>query len=211
MHNETHKRKKIICIVGESCSGKDTLTRLAIEMYPLYYRGSSSRMKEVVSYTTRPMRKNETQGVEHIFISTEEAEKIKQNQTLLAYTKIKNPDFQGEGFEYFTTVNQLGEFNTYIIDPNGINSMNSLVYNGIVELCIIYIKTPKIIRFLRSKKRGDDKIAYYKRINNEKKQFELFHTMIKYNGYDNAHVIHNIFGFKHSKAKRICKIANKFL
>ena len=88
---------KLFVIIGKSGSGKDSVFNLLKEDKQL-------NLEPLVLYTTRPMRKNETQGVEHIFISTEEAEKIKQNQTLLAYTKIKNPDFQGEGFEYFTTV-----------------------------------------------------------------------------------------------------------
>lgn len=56
---------KIFCIMGKSSSGKDTIFRLLSEenIYGL---------KEVVIYTTRPKRNNETHGVEYYFINKNE-------------------------------------------------------------------------------------------------------------------------------------------
>ena len=48
--------KKLCCIIGMSCSGKDSLVR-AVER--------ELGLQPVVSYTTRPRRDNETDGVEH--------------------------------------------------------------------------------------------------------------------------------------------------
>ena len=52
---------KIFCIMGKSSSGKDTIFKLLIEE-------SIEALKEVVIYTTRPIRTNETHGVEYYFI-----------------------------------------------------------------------------------------------------------------------------------------------
>lgn len=52
---------KIFCIMGKSSSGKDTIFRLLCEE-------NTYGLKEVVSYTTRPKRSNETNGVEYYFI-----------------------------------------------------------------------------------------------------------------------------------------------
>lgn len=56
---------KIFCIMGKSSSGKDTIFRLLCEE-------NTYGLKEVVSYTTRPKRSNETNGVEYYFIDKNE-------------------------------------------------------------------------------------------------------------------------------------------
>lgn len=53
---------KIFCIMGKSSSGKDTIFKLLIEE-------NIQELREVVSYTTRPIRTNETDGVEYYFIT----------------------------------------------------------------------------------------------------------------------------------------------
>ena len=56
---------KIFCIMGKSSSGKDTIFRLLSEE-------NSHGLKDVVIYTTRPKRANETVGVEYFFLTKEE-------------------------------------------------------------------------------------------------------------------------------------------
>ncbi|MGL4656029.1 MAG: guanylate kinase [Sarcina sp.] len=58
---------KIFCIMGKSSSGKDTIFKLLIEE-------NVQKLREVVSYTTRPIRTNETHGVEYYFIDKDELE-----------------------------------------------------------------------------------------------------------------------------------------
>ena len=58
---------KIFCIMGKSSSGKDTIFKLLIEE-------CVEELKEVVSYTTRPIRTNETHGVEYYFIDKDRLE-----------------------------------------------------------------------------------------------------------------------------------------
>lgn len=70
----------IICIVGKTSSGKDSVAKIANKLFNL---------NMVVSYTTRPKRSYETDGVEHYFISKERMKEIKENDTMIAYT-IKN-------------------------------------------------------------------------------------------------------------------------
>ena len=197
------EKKKIICICGESCSGKDTLTQLAIKMAPSV--NFDLKMKFICSYTTRPKRDYETNGKEHWFVTDEEADKLINENTILAYTQI------GE-YRYFTILEKLNNENVYIIDPYGIkNSLIPLVYKDKIEICIIYINTPKFIREYRSKKRNDDNEIYKKRKEAEEKQFNDFRKELKLHGYKNQNIINNIFGLKYYNAKKICKIANEFL
>lgn len=51
----------MIAIIGESASGKSTLQKMLIKDDPKY--------KKVVTYTTRPMRDGEVDGVDYHFIS----------------------------------------------------------------------------------------------------------------------------------------------
>jgi guanylate kinase len=70
-----------------------------------------------ISYSTRIMREGETNGVEHLFITEEEADEIlKDKDRILAYTEINNR-------RYFTLTDQMKDHNVYIIDPNGIKDI----------------------------------------------------------------------------------------
>ena len=82
-------RKKLICVVGESKSGKDTTVGIA-ELLSMDF-DQKFRLSEIKSFTTRPMRDNEVNGREHFFISEEEAREILSKEEILAYTKIEDP------------------------------------------------------------------------------------------------------------------------
>ncbi len=58
---------KIYYLMGKSSSGKDTLYKELLLMFPA--------LKTLVPYTTRPIRAGETNGVEYYFVSDEELEK----------------------------------------------------------------------------------------------------------------------------------------
>ena len=64
----------IIAIVGASGSGKTTLSKLLEEQCGII---------PIVSYTTRPKRIEETNGVEHWFVSEDE---MPARNLMLAYT-----------------------------------------------------------------------------------------------------------------------------
>ncbi|MDD3221152.1 MAG: guanylate kinase [Lachnospiraceae bacterium] len=58
---------KLFCIMGKSASGKDTIFKRLVQEERL-------GLKTVVSYTTRPMREGEKDGVEYHFVSREALE-----------------------------------------------------------------------------------------------------------------------------------------
>ena len=51
---------RIFCLMGKSSSGKDTIYKMLRERYP--------ELCAVVPYTTRPIRENESDGVEYFFV-----------------------------------------------------------------------------------------------------------------------------------------------
>ena len=141
---------KLFCIMGETASGKDTLTKKLCE---------DTSMKAIVSYTTRPRRTNE--GDTHIFVDDSVYEQMKDN--LAAYTEIN-------GFRYWTTIEQIYDNDIYIIDPNGLETLENLGLEDI-DLCSIYINVPIDIRLERALYRGDSLEDFFSRNKSEMKQF----------------------------------------
>ena len=101
-------KRVIIAIVGESGSGKTEMSRYLQEMFGV---------ESVVSYTTRPMREGETEGVEHYFVKSSEGFDKEQ---MLAYTVFG-------GHEYWTMRSQIkfGKAYSYVIDEKGLKYLKS--------------------------------------------------------------------------------------
>ncbi len=59
---------KIYYIIGKSASGKDTMYKRLMELRP--------KLRPVIPYTTRPIRRGEQEGVEYHFTTPEELEKL---------------------------------------------------------------------------------------------------------------------------------------
>ena len=67
---------KIFLLMGKSSSGKDTIYRELM-------RKNDIGLKKVVSYTTRPMREGETDGVQYLFKNEEEYRKLKDDKKII--------------------------------------------------------------------------------------------------------------------------------
>ena len=67
---------KLICLMGKSCTGKDTI-------YKRLLADSDINLKELIPYTTRPIRRNEQSGIEYNFVSEEEYEKLASEGRIL--------------------------------------------------------------------------------------------------------------------------------
>ena len=98
----------ILAIIGASGSGKTTLSLQA----------QAVGIPSIVSYTTRPMREGEQDGVDHYFVSVKDAEQMLIDRRELAKT------FYG-GTLYYALFSQLRDFPfcTYVIDEHGLRSM----------------------------------------------------------------------------------------
>lgn len=153
---------KLFCILGESASGKDTLTNRLCK---------DTCLKQIISYTTRPRRNNE--GDTHIFVDDFAYEQMKDK--VAAYTEIN-------GAKYWTTLDQLYDNDIYIIDPNGLKTLEDLGLKDI-DLCSIYINVPFEIRMVRAMNRGDDFGVFMSRTEDEAKQFV---NMKAHGGFDYA-------------------------
>lgn len=156
--------KKLLCIVGMTASGKDTLAGYLSEKYGL---------RQVVSYTTRPKRTYEQDGKEHYFITPEQVEEVKRQSNIVAYTRI-GP------VEYFATEEELMNSDIYIIDPMGVSYLKNYIYSNDLplELSVIGLKVPFLDMYRRAKERGDDPEVFFKRSDSEMDEFISFFNKV---------------------------------
>jgi guanylate kinase len=150
MENKEHV---LLCVMGRSASGKDTLVQKLCER---------TGLKQIISYTTRERRVNE--GDTHIFITDEEYENLNANGKIAAFTQIGQ-------HRYCCTIDQLYENDIYVIDPVGVQHLRELNLPNL-RLVTVFINVPDSVREERAlNKRGDDKIKWRIRNRNEAEQF----------------------------------------
>jgi len=77
-HPQRLERKmgKIFCLIGKSSSGKDTIFKELVEDKEL-------NLKPVISYTTRPIRHNESHGQQYYFIDEERLAKYNKMGSII--------------------------------------------------------------------------------------------------------------------------------
>jgi guanylate kinase len=175
------KKRRIICIMGETASGKDTISKYIMKNFGV---------QPVVSFATRPMRDGEVNGREHVFITPEKMAEIRKTQDVFAYTKIEDKTKTNvDGYEYCATLQTLPEGDIiYVIDPNGVNYMkNSPAIMEKVELLVLYIYVPYEIRKERAQKSRSDFERFETRCKQEEVQFR---TMLEEKNYD--YIIENL-------------------
>ena len=160
-----NKEHVLICLMGKTASGKDTLANKLCER---------AGLRQIVSYTTRERRANE--GDTHIFITEEEYQSLENSGQIATFTQIGQ-------YKYCCTVDQLYENDVYIIDPIGIQHLRELNLPNI-RLVTVYVNTPDDVRKDRAiNKRGDDKFAFMKRDMAEREQFR---AMLRNSDFDYA-------------------------
>lgn len=123
-------------------------------------------MKILKSYTTRAMRKGETESnSDHIFILPEHVDQYRDD--MVAYT-------DRVGYCSFATRQQLFNSDFYIINPTGLYELKLKTKNMDIELIPVYINVPYRQNLENAKKRGDIESwkANYEKENEEFKSFE---------------------------------------
>lgn len=162
MNNKEHV---LLCVLGRTASGKDTLVNKLCER---------TGLNAITSYTTRPRRENE--GDTHIFATREIYEQMQAEGNVAAYTEIA-------GNLYWTTVDQLYANDVYIIDYDGLKTLKTLNLPNI-RLVSVFINTPDAIREERAlNMRKDDKKKFRVRDYAESQQFR---EMLKNADFDYA-------------------------
>ena len=142
----------MLILVGHSASGK---TEIANELKRDY------EMKKIITYTTRPIRINEVNGIDYHFVSEEEFLKLKE-QDFFVETTIFN------GYYYGSSKNDVKDDAVVILDPIGLaNFKNSKLDN----LIAIFLNCDEEIRYKRMISRGDDPQKAKERLIHDREKF----------------------------------------
>lgn len=130
----------IILLVGKSGTGKSTLAKELKNKYGL---------KELVSYTDRPMREGEHQFEGHIFVSKEEMDSMLADfeDKIIAKTVF-------DGYRYCALQEQVANSDIYIIDIEGVKFFTEH-YTGKKIPIVIGLDVPGLERRARMLLRGD--------------------------------------------------------
>ncbi len=143
---------KIFCLMGKSSSGKDTISRKLLLDEEL-------NLKPVLPYTTRPMRHNESQGLEYHFVAED---------LLTHYRKmgkiIEQRDYATvNGRWSYCTIDDgqinLAQDNYYLLIATLESYKNLQNYFGALNVIPLYIEVNDGVRLLRA-------------LNREKQQLE---------------------------------------
>lgn len=133
----------VIGICGKSASGKDTTaTRLVDE-----YIEMGIPVNKVVSYTTRPPREGEIDGVDYHFVDLETFIDMQYDNKFIEHTKFR-------GWRYGTAFNSLRDdcINICVLNPVGMTKLQKLCPWSL-KCELFYLKVPFYVRLKRSIRR----------------------------------------------------------
>ncbi|MDD0854853.1 guanylate kinase [Halobacteriovorax sp. GB3] len=105
---------KIVVIIGPSGTGKSTLIQRVKEQFP--------QLIESISYTTRPRRPSETDGVHYFFISKTEFEEMIEAGEFLEWAKVHD-DYKGTGKGFVQKKLEEGKYLLFDLDVQGADSI----------------------------------------------------------------------------------------
>lgn len=140
----------MLMLVGKTCSGKTTIAK---ELKKLGF-------KEAISYTTRPPREHETEGVEYHFITKEEFFK-KEAEGFFAETVSYNVA-SGEIWYYGSAVEDLSDDKVIIVNPHGLEQLRKIKSLNPIAF---YITASEETIWNRLRERGDNAAEARRRLN----------------------------------------------
>lgn len=132
---------KIVALMGEAGSGKDTILHRIMEKYPSYFN-------EIISCTTRPPRQGEKEGVNYHFLSVEDFIRKILNGDMLEATEFN-------GWHYGTDSQSLtiDKINIGVFNPKGVRCLQE---DENIELYVFYVRAAGKQRLLRQLNREEN-------------------------------------------------------
>ena len=153
-----------VVLIGASASGKSTLQTMLINREPCF--------KKIVTYTTRPPRDGEVNGVDYHYVSVEK------------FTELANSGFFAEhnsyrGWMYGTPKCDLQkdyEHHIIVLTPAGYREFKK----NNIEALSVYIDVDRRSRLINNLKRGDDIEEAYRRSLSDVGQYDGVKNEVDY-------------------------------
>ena len=169
----------MICVLtGKTSSGKDSIKKKLIKKYGY---------NDIVTYTTRPKRRGEKDGVNYHYITNEEFERKIANNFFAEYKSYKVAN--GETWYYGCALEDFDKHKDdkaiIILTPNGVRDIIDIVKDNII---VIYVYANQKTIKTRLEERGDNRAEAERRINQDNKDFyrwEAEADKIIYNNLEN--------------------------
>lgn len=144
----------MIVIIGESASGKSTLQKMLIKDDPKY--------KKVVTYTTRPMRDGEVDGIDYHFIPQSTFDEFVKRDFFVEHTKYRD-------WCYGTAKADCKDKNAVaVLTPAGMRALKRLGF----DITSIYLYVDRRSRLINILTRGDNIDEAYRRNLSDVGQFD---------------------------------------
>lgn len=156
---------KIIILVGESGTGKDTV------LHELSKRSIDTHA--FVSTTTRPMRENETDGVDYYFVNEAEFQQKIKNNDFVEYRSY-NTNVSGKQAIWYYGSHKItiDPKKTYaiVLDLEGAQAFAE--YYGKKNCYVVYLTVPGEVRRKRAENRGSfDETEWERRLADDKVKY----------------------------------------
>lgn len=142
----------MIVLVGESASGKSTIERNL----------STMGLNRVISYTTRPKRENETDGVDYHYITKDEFRSKLKEGFFAEHTSYRD-------WYYGSAVEDCTDDNVIVANPHGLRQLNKMPNINVISF---YVKAPERVRLIRMLNRSDDILECFRRIFSDQGVFQ---------------------------------------
>ena len=155
----------VIVLTGKSCVGKDSVRR---ELEKCGYNN-------IVSYTSRPIRENEIDGIDYNFVNRSQFEKMITTEQMIEYrtynTLVNNiPD----KWYYGLKKEKLDPKGCYVVVLDLDGTENFIKYYGKKNCYVVYMCCPKSERERRAIERGSfDKTEWNRRVSADEKDFKV--------------------------------------
>lgn len=199
----------ILILVGESASGKTTLAKKIenddkydIEQYDF---------TRIVTYTTRPPREGELDGVDYHFVTPEAFNYMINNNSFIEHANYR-------GWQYGTAINFGKDENKVIVlTPSGARAFKRYAQKHPelgLHICIVYLNVNRRARLIKMLQRGDDIEECTRRSLSDVGQFDGFEYEADYvlnnNDYEKSveRLYYELSTLMHHEKERDMKIRN---
>ena len=155
----------MIILIGRSGSGKDTIAKRLFEM----------GMERVVSYTSRPIRPGETNGVEYHFISAHDFCEKQVAGFFAEYSCFKV--YTDDIWYYGSAKSELKPKSLMIADPDRVRK---LIKSSPVPCMVVHILCPRLVSEERTLERGDNVNEITRRLDADDRDFESLNDITNF-------------------------------
>ena len=143
----------MIVLIGESASGKSTVERTLCEKYG---------WNRIISYTTRPKREGEVDGIDYHYISKDIFLKLKNDGFFAEFTMYRD-------WYYGTAKEDCKSDRIIVANPHGFRQLKKIFKD---DVCGIYLALEERERLIRMLRRGDDILECFRRVISDQGVFQ---------------------------------------